>query len=92
MKGKLAAYRSNLENINKRFNREGIIVFVFDVPRDRVLKFVLDNKPTGLPAFFTDYEMFKRVGTGQQLNAPIYIWGENGLSYPLVNHDKPQNL
>ena len=91
MKGKLTAYRNHLEKINRRFNRESIIVFVCDVPRDKVLKFVLDNKPTGLPVFFTDTEMFMRVGIGSQLIAPIYIWGEDGLAYPLVNHAQSPN-
>lgn len=91
MRGKLAAYRNNLETINRRFNGDGIIVFVCDVPRDKVLKFVLDNRPIGLPVFFTDTEMFMRVGIGAQLIAPIYIWGEDGLAYPLVNHAQPPN-
>ena len=86
MKGKLASYRNNLESINKRFNRECIIIFVCDVPRDKVLNFVMNEKPAGLPVFFTDYEMFKRIGIGSQLIAPIYIWGEDGLAYSLVNH------
>jgi hypothetical protein len=43
-------------------------------------------KPIGLPAFFCDTEMFCRVGIGQQLIAPIYVWGEDGFSYPLVNN------
>jgi hypothetical protein len=86
MKAKLAAYRQHLDTINRRFNREGVIVFVCDVPRMKLQSFLEEIKPTGLPVFFTDYDMFKRVGIGQQLNAPIYIWGEDGLSYPLVNH------
>lgn len=86
VKAALAAYRNHLQTINERFSRESMIVFVCDIPRDGILKFVLDSKPVGLPVFFTDTEMFNRVAIGQQLTAPIYIWGEDGLSYPLVSH------
>lgn len=86
MKSKLAAYRNNLETINQKFDREGIIIFVCDVPREKLLDFVMKVKPTGLPVFFCDKEMFCRVGIGSQLIAPIYIYGEDGVSYPLVNH------
>lgn len=91
MKRKLTAYRNNLETINRKFEREGIIVFVCDVPRKRVIQFIEKVKPAGLPVFFTDYEMFKRVGIGHQLAAPIYLWGEDGLSYPLKSHAEPQD-
>jgi hypothetical protein len=86
IKSKLAAYQNNLETINRRFKVDSIIIFVCDVPRDKITKLVLDNKPIGLPAFFTDTEMFTRISIGKQLEAPIYIWGEDGLAYPLVNH------
>lgn len=86
MKYKPSAYRHNLDAINQRFDRDSIIVFVCDVPRMKVQKFVELVKPTGLPMFFTDLEMFKRVGIGHQLAAPIYLWGENGLAYPLTHH------
>ncbi len=91
MNGKLSAYRQHLDTINQRFKREGIIIFVCDVPRDRVLRFVINNKPTGLPVFFTDMETFQSVTICHALTAPIYIWGEDGLAYPLVNHAQPQN-
>lgn len=89
MKGKLYAYRQNLERINGKFNRDGIIVFVCDVPRQRVLNFIERLKPMGLPVFFTDSTTFKAVTMGYQLTAPIYLWGEDGNSYPLTNHAQP---
>jgi hypothetical protein len=92
MKSKLAAYRHNLDAINRRFDREGIIVFVCDVTSERLTKFVTDIKPSGLPVFFTDYETFKTVPVGGQLSAPIYIWGEDGLAYPLSNHAQSSHL
>lgn len=92
MKSKISAYQQNLENINKKFERSGIIVFVCDVKRDKIESFIKRYQPFKIPVFFTDYETFKQVEIGQQLTAPIYIWGEDGLSYPLVNHAKPQNL
>jgi hypothetical protein len=86
VKSKLAAYRNHLENINHKFNRKGIIVFVCDVPREKVTSYIEKNKPTGLPVYFTDYATFKTVEIGKQLSTPIYLWGEDGQSYPLVNH------
>lgn len=92
MRGKLVAYRKHLENINKRFSREGIIVFVCDVPRPKVENFVSEIKTADLPAVFTDFATFTKVPIGQQLTAKIYIFGGDGSVNPLVNHAKPQNL
>jgi len=86
MKSKLAAYYAHIETINHKFDREGIIVFVCDVSRKKVENFIERNKPTNLPVFFTDLITFTQVDIGHQLAAPIYLWGEDGLSYPLVNH------
>jgi len=88
MKAKLAAYRKNLWRINEKFNTDSLIVFVLDVPRAEVQEFVMEVKPANLPVFFTDFETFKSVPIGQQLSAPIYIWGEDGNSYPLSNDAK----
>jgi hypothetical protein len=84
LKGKLAAYSRHLWQINEKFSSDSIVVFVLDVPRDRVENFVSDVKPVKLPVFFTDFESFKNVPVGKQLSAPIYIWGEDGKSYPLT--------
>jgi hypothetical protein len=89
MRSKLAAYRQSLESINRKFNREGIIVFVCDVTREKVASFIDKIKPAFLPVFFTDRETFTHVVVGQQLAAPIYLWGEDGQPYPLVNHAQP---
>lgn len=91
IKDKLAAYRKFLPGIQERFGMEAVLVFVLDVSRIKVQKFVDKEKPTGLPVFFTDMDMFCRVGIGHQLEAPIYIWGEDGLAYPLVNYAQPTN-
>lgn len=84
MKNKLVAYRRSLEAINRRFERESLVVFVCDASGKQVESFVEKVKPAGLPAFFTDYTSFTQVPIGQQLTTPIYIWGEDGLPYPLV--------
>jgi hypothetical protein len=56
------------------------------VPREKVQKFVWEIIPIGLPVFFTDFETFKSVPIGEQLSAPIYIWGEDGKTYPLTQN------
>jgi hypothetical protein len=86
MRSKLAAYRQSLDTINRKFNREGIIVFVCDVPREKVVSFIEKIQPAFLPVFFTDVYTFSQVPIGRQLAAPIYLWGEDGQPYPLVNH------
>lgn len=88
MDGKLLAYKKNLWRIEERFKASGLIVFVLDVPREKVQQFVLERMPIGLPIFFTDYETFKSVPIGEQLSAPIYIWGEDGKTYPLTKDVK----
>ncbi len=88
IKNKLSAYKRNLWNIDERFSVSSILLFVIDVPREKVQKLVLDVTPVGLPVFFTDYESFKSISIGDQLSAPIYIWGEDGKSYPLTKDAK----
>lgn len=87
IRNKLAAYRKNLENINNKFSAESIILFVFDVPREKVVRMVEKLQPLGTHVFFTDYTTFKNVPIRKQFEAPIYIWGRDGKSYPLQNND-----
>lgn len=83
IKNKLSAYRRNLWQIEEKFEGKGIILFVIDVPKDVLKKFVDGMVPMGLPVFFTDFESFKNTEIGSQLSARIYIWGEDGNTYPL---------
>lgn len=89
IKNKLAAYRKYMEQINRKFKTDSLLVFVLDVPREKVIKFVDKVKPTGLPVFFVDYETFKSVPIGNQFSALIYIWGEDGSTYPLSQNVRP---
>lgn len=84
IKNKIAAYKRNLWQIEEKFGGKGIIVFVIDVPQDVLQRFIWEVMPTGLPAFFTDFETFKNVPIGEQLSASIYLWGEDGKTYPLT--------
>lgn len=84
IKNKLTSYKKNLWVINDRFSTSSILLFVVDIPREKVQKFVWGNFPMDLPVFFVDFETFKSVSIGNQLSAPIYIWGEDGKSYPLT--------
>jgi len=83
VKTKITKYQSNLEGILEKFGAlEGVVLFVIDVARVRVENFVNRLHPDG-PFMFCDYETFKSVPIGEQLTAPIYIWGEDGETYPL---------
>lgn len=84
IKNKLSAYRKNIDAINRRFNSQSVLVFVLDVEREKVKRFVDKMKPVNLPVFFIDYETFKAVRITKQLTAEIYFWGEDGATYPLT--------
>lgn len=50
MKGKIESYRRNLEKIEKKFNAHAIVVFVIDVPRDTVSRFVGSGNGRSAPS------------------------------------------
>ncbi len=100
MAAKLSAYEKNIAKIEEKFNVKAIVVFVLDVPREVVERFVNREREAGTvadgdlsappegglpltPVFFTDYETFKAVPVGSQLNTPIYIWSVDGKQYKL---------
>lgn len=88
IKGKLQAYRNNLEKIEKKFQVKAVVVFVLDVPKEVVERFVLGERHVGSVAgappnaFFVDQETFLKVPMGEQLKSPIYYWSD-GKQYPL---------
>lgn len=82
MTGKLRRYRKNIEQIEARFKAEFFAVFVVDIRREKIAWFV-ERANTAGPFFFCDYETFRQVPYGQQLTAPIYIWGGDGKEYRL---------
>lgn len=86
IENKLAAYHRNLWKIEEKFGGKAIIVFVIDIEPDKLQRFVWKVMPTGLPVFFTDFDSFKNVPIGEQFSANIYIWGEDGKSYPLTSN------
>jgi hypothetical protein len=61
---------------------DGLVLFVADVDRGDISNYVFKNMP-GERFYFCDYATFLKVPIGEQLTAPIYIWGANGHSYPL---------
>jgi hypothetical protein len=83
MKIKIAKYKNNLPRIEDKFEGEAVVLFVVAISAGRLDDHVKRNLPIGYPFFFVDYETFKSVPIGKQLIAPIYVWGEDGLRYPL---------
>ena len=101
MNGKINAYVRNLEKIEEKFQAKAVVVFVIDVPRTTVERYVgtLKREVGSLagaraggdsfpfnPFFFTDYETFLKVPLGKQLYEPIYFWSD-GKQYPLRKND-----
>jgi len=99
MNGKLNAYRRSLGKIEEKFSAKAVVVFVLDVPRTTVERYVgiLGGRPAPSaslraegdtfpsdPFYFVDNETFLKIPVGQQLKAPIYFWMD-GKEYPLKN-------
>jgi len=99
MKSKLTRYRKQLAKIEDKVRRTINVLFVIDIDRVAVRKFVTRMQPlldepviSGLtgeeryPFFFTDYETFKAVPVGEALIAKIYFW-HDGKEWRLTNND-----
>lgn len=97
MRGKLGSYKNNLHKIEERFQGKAVVLFVLDVPRPVVERYVRSLDDAGSaggvppaysgdtfpdPFFFTDYETFLKVPFGQALQSPIYFWVD-GKEYTL---------
>lgn len=81
MKNKVEQYQESLERIESYFGGWGIVLFVIDAPRLDVEIFAKEFPDDAL--YFVDLCSFMKVGKCDQLDAPIYIWGFDGGSYPL---------
>jgi hypothetical protein len=83
MEGKLDAYDRNLQIIESNFDAKAIVVFVIDVPRDTVKRFVrrLDTTSSW---YFIDNATFLSIPIGDALTTPAYFWTD-GKEYPLKN-------
>ncbi len=85
VRGKITRYQDLLQSFEAEFPAKPLVLFVFDVSRDRVVSFVQRVLPVG-PFFFTDYATFLSAPLAKTLQASIYIWGEDGQEYPII-HD-----
>lgn len=83
-KGKVTGYRSRIYAVEERFHAEAFVVFVLSAGRDALKRYMRTFMPTGWRYTFTDLETFISVPYGQQLTAPIYICGQDGIAHPLV--------
>ena len=82
IRGKLNGYDDCLREIERDFNVRATVVFVLDVPRDRVRRIVNAYQP-GSAFFFCDFETFLNVPLGEALKSRIYIF-KDGKEYPLT--------
>lgn len=96
VKSKVTRYTNRLSRIEKQFKSKSFVLFVIDIDRYEVLKWVDENKPVGDssvfpdydPFFFTDYDTFLKSEIGGQLYDSIYINGDDGYAYPLRRREK----
>lgn len=87
---KLATYRNSIPKINQKFGTSSMLVFVLDIEREKVERFVEKEKPMRLPVFFTDYKTFREVPIRKQMTSSIYFWGGDGRICPLRHEHKPE--
>lgn len=83
IQNKVKRYYNLLPLISEKYEGEGFVVFVLDMPKAYVEDYVKEKLPIGEEFLFTDYETFKSVPVGFQLSAPIYLWGIDGERYPI---------
>jgi hypothetical protein len=74
--------KSKITRYQKVLDEKYIVLFVIDLPREKIQTFIDRSHPLG-PFLFTDFTTFKSVPIGQQLSSPIYLWGEDGKTYPV---------
>ena len=78
-----------LWNIRSKIERyqllTGIILFVLDIERERVIELAEKLSPGGA-FWFIDYATFKTAPLGEQLTFPFYINGGKGEILPLKSH------
>ncbi len=91
MIGKLNAYRKNLPRIEECFGAKAIVVFVADVPREILDRFVASRLQDRGPYFFADYDRFLQVPLGGALSVPIYTWSYDGRRYALSKDARLEN-
>ena len=88
VKGKLQAYREHIERIEEKFNAKALLVYVIDIPKVTLERFLHKVWRAGSVAalspeiFFVDFETFLSIPIGEQLIAPIYYWMD-GNQYAL---------
>ena len=82
MRQKIKQYKKALPIFEDFFEVPAVVMFIFDVPRYEVKRFVDENE-TGNSFYFTDLASFMNLPKGKELGESIYIWGGDGKSYPL---------
>jgi hypothetical protein len=82
MKNKVSRYLENLHQIENDYQAEAIVLFVMDIPKITVERFVDEIIPAD-KLFFIDYRTFLTVHPNEVLTAPVYIWGGDGKRHPL---------
>lgn len=99
MKSKITRYKKYLPVMEEKVGRRLTVLFVIDVERTKVRRFVrrmksLLSEPifsdfsedARFPFFFTDYQTFKSIPVGNALSAAIYFW-HDGNEWRLTNDD-----
>lgn len=87
VRSKITRYEKNFQNFLERFEGEPVVLFVVAIPKTELEWWIAKNKPIGERFFFTDYDSFVKVAIGEQRKAQIYIWGADGLYYPLKEYE-----
>lgn len=85
MQQKLQAYRRYVPRFADYFESDVLVLFVFDVPPNKVQQFVHSFAvPDDTFAYFTDLASLMAISQVELLTAPLFIWGGDGRSYSLI--------
>ena len=82
MKKKVDKYIENLHLIENDYQAKCTVLFVMDISKVKVEKFVEGIIPADA-LFFINYRTFLTIHSNEVLTAPVYIWGGDGKTYPL---------
>lgn len=83
MKKKVNTYRKSKAKFETYFDKNLIVLFVFETFRYSVINFVEKNG-NGSFIYFCDLRTFMSVDAGKQLTSNIYLNGADCVSYPLT--------
>lgn len=80
MRDKITRYRQSLPKFADTFGVQPLVLFIVEAPRFAAIRLARSGDEN---FYFVDAKSYLSLPMGNQLTAPIYIWGGDGQTYPL---------